>query len=204
MHTQYDNGTLDSSFQALSYVDIKTVATGLISAFRAEAGLVGKPGIMGLAMASCWNGGQVDLDGLAGGISNALAAAATAGYEYELAQTQTKSAELPVGVNQNGLAVPGLGWKRSSRLWAYSVLEILGGLLWLAAGIYMIGGGTRYDPSDWFQTINTSAGSDLNQIQGTCTGADHVGFSQIKTTPLSAAEKYGCRANFVDESKGQV
>ncbi|ORX37830.1 hypothetical protein BD324DRAFT_650375 [Kockovaella imperatae] len=215
--------TLDlSGFQSLSYYDMLSITTGLLSAMNAEIGLDGKPGLIAIGMSKAVNqAGQVDLEALAGAVSNALAVSATSGYLYETKDlTESQGDGNPtvlVGQNSDNVAIRGYGWTKSWKLLAYSCLEILSGLIWLTAGIYMVKGGTRYDPTDWFHTLNTSAGSNIQQINGTCTGADlqprkvnknvlwygeiasgHVGFSQYQTAPISPKKKYGDQSAAVE------
>ena len=85
----------------------------------------------------------------------------------------------------------------------WSFVSIIVAIIWLSTAVYMSAGGTVYDPSDWFATINTAAGSRIAQIPGTCTGAGlegkevegmmlwygnvgggHIAFSERKTERL--------------------
>ena len=197
------------SFETLSVDDMVSVATAVLTAISAEAGLQGKLGRIGASMASTINSdASIDLDALASGLSNTMAAAAAVGYNYLLGASSNYSRTLDsLDTTQ---VVNGFGWRLSLKTLAWSIVCIFVGLAWYGAAAYMIGGGTRYDPTDWYQTINTSAGSNLAQLPGTCTGANlkagkvnnhllwygelgpgHVGFSQQPTRSVHPKHMYG-------------
>jgi hypothetical protein len=200
----------DSSYQILSPSDMTSTVTALLAAIKSEAGLEGKTGPMGSVMLLAdTETGADHLLALANSVNNAIACAATYGYNGIAGSNVTTYTNTISSLNQV-TAVRGYGWSDTPRALGWSIVCIVIGLAWYAAAVYMIRGGTRYDPTDWFQTMNTSAGSNLNQIQGTCTGAGlqgrklkktemwygelapgHVGFAQQPTNVVNPAYKYG-------------
>jgi len=199
-----------SSFDVLNATEMQSTVEAVLLAVQAEAGLRGMTGILGQPLIAAQQGGSVDLVRIANGVSNALAASATAGYLGLVSTTslyQYASWSKSLGIVT---VYDGFGWSDAPRSLGWSVLCLALAIAWLSSAAYMKGGGTRYDPTDWFQTINTSAGSNLAQIDGTCTGAyleprkvndtklwygelypGHVGFSQQNATPIQPKEKYG-------------
>lgn len=196
-----------SESRALSSNDVFLLGTGIVAAIAAEMGLSGVSGPLQLGLGKAVSSG-VNLSTIERGISNGLAASAAGAY------TRLNGTSDKVYLNQSSLLVQiteeGYGWAPDKRLLAWSIICILIGLIWLLLAAYMIGGGTRYDPTDWYQTLNTSAGSNLQQIPGTCTGAHlqpkkvnnqvlwygelypgHVGFAHQPTSQLQTKGKYG-------------
>ncbi len=76
----------------------------------------------------------------------------------------------------------------------------------------MAEGETAYDPTDWFQTVKSGAGSQLMQIPGSCTGIGlrgnaidnmlmwygevgptHIGFGTHQTIAVHPAKRLGQR-----------
>lgn len=152
---------------------------------------------------------------LASALSNALAASAMSAYtQLWLDVASTSLSDIKYQGTYSSLLlitnVDGFGWLSTPRILAWSTMCLLIGFVWILLALYMLGKGTRYNPTDWYHTLNTSAGSSLIQAAGTCTSAHlktgtvnkerlwygelhngHVGFSQHPTAPLQAKALYG-------------
>jgi hypothetical protein len=204
----YIEPTSPEQFQPLTVSDMNSTVTAFIAAIKAEVGLDGKLGPLGGYLSLAFqNSNAADI--LAIAVSNTLAASASYGYMALLTDDpkdfSTVYDSLPLT-----WSVRGFGWTKSSRSLGWSITCLLISFAWLVSALYMTGGGTRYDPTDWYQTINTSAGSNLTQLPGTCTGAGlqakkvnkirlwygelgpgHVGFAHQRTAELLPKGKYG-------------
>jgi hypothetical protein len=198
----------------LTAADMNSTVTAFIAAVSAEGGLNGKAGPLGTFVASVLtdpNASEV----LAVSLSNAMAASASYGY-------LSLSRQDPALFTSSWEALPtswsyrGFGWTRSARSLGWSSVCLFIAMVWFLAALYMTGGGTRYDPTDWYHTINTAAGSDIVQLPGTCTTAGlnvgtvksntlwygvvkpgHVGFAQQPTANLLPKETYGYSTSVV-------
>ena len=199
-----------ADFIPLSQNDMLNLGTAVLGSLKSSTGTDGIPTLTHATMVVAVdpNTGKIDLSRIAAGISNAFAAAAASGYTTQLNsgyQYSNVIASLSAYTIEEGF-----GWMRMSRLSGWSALCCLVGLLWLALALYMRGGGTRYDPSDWYQTLNTAAASSIQQKHGTCTGAHlkehmvnsehlwygelapgHVGFSQAPAPAVQPNVLYG-------------
>ena len=204
---------ITTDFVQLSQDDMVNLGTAVLGALKSSSGTDGIPTLTHATMVQAVdpNTGKVVPGRIANGISNAFAAAAAAGYTTQLNSGYPYTnllASLPAATIEEGF-----GWTRMSRLSGWSAVCILSGLVWLALAVYMHGGGTRYDPSDWYQTLNTSAASNISQKPGTCTGAHlkekmvnvehlwygelapgHVGFSQAPAPAIQTNVLYGAGA----------
>lgn len=209
----YDSSTVN--FKPLTATDLFNPATALIAAMKQESGLNGVSGIMLSYMYSAAQGSQgIQVEQIQNALSNAFAAAATAAYGLLASSNDSPSTAQSYPDSYTSLNMittyDGYGWSSTWASLGSSVLCILVGLAWLLLFAYMFGGGTRYDPSDWYQTLNTSAGSNLIQLPGTCTGAHlsarkvnnqllwygeigpgHIGFNQSPTMQLDPNKLYG-------------
>lgn len=201
----------ESSYVSLTASEMNSTVTAFLASIQSESGLGGKIGPIGVSLSSGIRelGTDDALLRLARAVSNALAASATDGYNALASRNSyTYPNTIPSMLSSRGFK--GYGWSKTPRSLGWSIVCIGIGVAWYAAVIYMVRGGTRYDPTDWFQTINTSAGSNLSQIQGTCTGAGlqsrklkktelwygeiapgHVGFAQQPTSVVNPGHKYG-------------
>jgi len=192
---------------------MNSTVTAFIASIKSEAGLQGKIGPLAVSLLDGIRKLSSDdnLLALARAVSNTMAASATDGYNT-MADSAQPSDPYPNTIDslRSQSGIRGYGWSTSARSLGWSIVCIVIAMAWYASAVYMIRGGTRYDPTDWFQTMYTSAGSNLNQIQGTCTGAGlqsrklkktemwygelapgHVGFAQQPTNVVNPAHKYG-------------
>jgi hypothetical protein len=196
------------TFKPLTQSEMNSTVTALVAAIKAEAGLDGKIGPLGGYMSLAMlqpNASAV----LAAAVSNTLAASASYGYMELVVELPEQFTHVYSSLTI-AWSLKGFGWTKSPRSLGWSITCIFIALVWFAATAYMTGGGTRYDPTDWYQTINTSAGSNLAQLPGTCTGAgleaknvnanliwygevgpNRIGFSQQPTSNLQPQNKYG-------------
>lgn len=204
----YIEPTSPEQFQPLTVSDMNSTVTAFIAAIKAEVGLDGKLGPLGGYLTLAFQSSNAS-EVLAVAVSNTMAASASYGYMALLTDDpqdfSTVYDSLPLT-----WSVRGFGWTKSSRSLGWSITCLLIAFAWLVSALYVTGGGTRYDPTDWYQTINTSAGSNLTQLPGTCTGAGlqakkvnkirlwygelgpgHVGFAHQRTSELLPQGKYG-------------
>ena len=186
------DSTLTGNAVNLYASEVQSIATAIVAAVGMDVRADGGYSKLKQRLASSvLPGGLVDVTSIANGLSNAYAASATAGYTFfsGLPLSDSFYADLSGVIQEMNTTttVSGYGWAPSARLLGWSTSCIAIGLVWMALAIYMHGGGTRYDPSDWYQTVNTTAGSRLVQKAGTCTGA-HLGGRTIKERRLFYGE----------------
>lgn len=202
------------TFEPLAQSDMNSTVSALVAAIKAESGLGGKIGPLGSYMSIAMlqsNASAV----LAAAVSNTLATSASYGYMELLVENPRQFANVKDSLAMTW-SLKGFGWTRSLRSIGWSVTCLMIALVWFTAAAYMTGGGTRYDPTDWYQTLNTSAGSNLLQLPGTCTGGgleaktvnanmiwygevgpNHIGFAQQPTSNLQPQNKYGDAGPYV-------
>jgi hypothetical protein len=149
-------------------------ASAIVAVVIQDGAVAGKAGPVSIAVSELRPNGSVipDMTLAANMVSNAAAAAATAGY-----LTLIPSGDPPIYryPTLHGGAYnywfSSYGWVGHQGKLAWGVVSLVFGLSWFAAAIYMVKGGTAYDPTDWLQTMNTGAGSRLVQVPGTSTGS---------------------------------
>ena len=215
----YGQGTLIKpsaieTFEPLTTSEMNSTVSAIIAALKAEVGLDGKVGPLGSSLSlALLMPNASDAMGVA--LSNTLAASAAYGYMELLVEDPQQFSTVFSSLTTTW-SIKGFGWTRSLRSIGWSITCLLIALIWFTAAAYMTGGGTRYDPTDWYQTLNTSAGSNLSQLPGTCTGGgleaktvnanmiwygevgpNHIGFAQQPTSNLQRQNKYGDAGPYV-------
>ncbi|WVR09023.1 hypothetical protein IAU60_006083 [Kwoniella sp. DSM 27419] len=197
-----------SNMTALQSNDMRSTVSAVIAAVKSEGGLQGKLGTIAGVLKRNISAGKIDLVAVTYALNNALAASATTGYNFVAGSSPDDTYPNPIPSLASSWVYNGYGWTKTPRSLGWSILCIAIGIVWFCAAGYMVGGGTRYDPSDWYQTVNTAAGSGLHQKPGTCAGgkhpginkealwygelkSSHVGFSKSGVTALRCGERYG-------------
>jgi hypothetical protein len=157
--------------------ELRMFASAVVAAALQDAGVVGKAGPISSAVLDLLpaddTSATVDLGLVSYMMANGAAAAATAGY-VSLLTVPVPSTYPPYQTLHTGsysYSFSSYGWAAQWSKLAWGIISLLFGLSWLAAAIYMVKGGTAYDPTDWFQTMNTGAGSPFVPFRGTSTGA---------------------------------
>ena len=204
--------------QRLTGEEVRTFASAIVAAVLQDGAVYGKTGPLSTALPDVLrlNGSAaLDMTLAEGVIANGAAAAATAGYFILLPSTQDGPLDDYTTLHPGNYtyAFTSYGWANHKSMFVWGVVSAILGLCWLAAVFYMAKGGTAYDPTDWFQTMNTGAGSQLAQIPGTCTGVGlqgkdientlmwygeigptHIGFSNHPAVAVHPAKRYGIDA----------
>ena len=201
--------------------EIRPFATALIVAVAQDGAIKGKLGIVSSSIGSALrpmdkNGNILsapDMNVAARIVSVGASAAASGGY-LNLLPGQSTWTYTNVQNGTYDYYYNAYGWVGHESMLAWSTISVLIALVWLVTIFYMARGGTAYDPTDWFQTMNTGAGSHLAQVPGTCTGAglkgkhfermklwygeiadnhnhNHIGFSHSETIKVDQNKVYG-------------
>jgi hypothetical protein len=160
----YGQGTLITptaidTFESLTQSEMNSTVSAIIAALKAEVGLDGKIGPLGSSLSlALLMPNASDVIGVA--LSNTLAASASYGYMELLVENPEQFSTTFYSLTTSW-SLKGFGWTESPRSLGWSITCLMIALVWFVAAAYMTGGGTRYDPTDWYQTINTSAGSKI-------------------------------------------
>ncbi|WWC89039.1 uncharacterized protein L201_003957 [Kwoniella dendrophila CBS 6074] len=174
IRTQIGDGTsrFDKfiSGNQLTGEEVETFASAVVAVLLQDSAILGKTGELGERFEYISHLPD-KMDRVSKMISNGAAAAATVGYLY--------LGFIPFFYKNRhsgnySYYLTSYGWVGHKSTLAWSVIALLSGLVWLVAAIYMLKGGTNYDPTDWFHTLNTGAGSTIQQIPGTssCAGLE--------------------------------
>jgi len=217
VHVSFNNhsGTHIGNYEPirnLSSIDLNLAATGVLYALAQDAGVYGKLGIMGqtFTLAVLKGTSYTSIHTVERMISNALAAATSITY-FSLASDYKNEKDQYVNVYNGSYTVTlsGVGWQASWQLLTWSIISLLVSVAWLGCTFYICQGGTHYDPSDWYDTVNLAAGSAVTQLPDTCAGIQklhnlgkeqlwygetrpsHLGLSMTPGTIPSKDVKYG-------------
>jgi len=171
-----------SSAEDLPGTVVRMLAGPLLSSLKMDAGIPGRQGQIDRRLRVSNNGTGPIGAWVQENIRAAMGVAVSGAY-YELTNEWGYGGDLPswIPVRLSPWDTYGevekycYGWGPGRRLTGWGIISAILSLVWLLDLCILIPGGSRYDPSDWFSTVNLTAGSRMTQIPGTCTGGNFLG-----------------------------